>query len=239
MGDATPAYSGWEERSTARVLDSARRRAVEQSRRIVAAAREIVAESGLDGLTVQKVRERTGLSLRAFYQRFVGKDDLLLAVFEETMRDAAASFAVETAPVSDPVGKLRVLVTGIFTRGISDDVMKQSVPLSREHLRLAESRPEELRFALEPLTVLLAEQLAAAMEAGVVRRTDPRRLAVLVLNLVFAQVHAVVLGTAAERDVERSGAELWEFCWRAVEVSAQGLVPSGTRPPGIRPPGIR
>jgi len=216
MGDRNPAYAGWEERSTARVLDPARRRAVEQSRRIVAVAREIIAEAGVDGLTVQNVRARTGLSLRAFYQRFVGKDDLLLAVFEETLRDAATAFAAETAGVADPAAKLRMLVTGIFTRGISDDVLKQSVPLSREHLRLAESRPDELRYALEPLTVLLASYLAAGMAAGVVRETDARRLAVLVLNLVFAQVHAVLLGTAAERDVERSGAELWEFCWRAV-----------------------
>jgi len=216
MGDQTAAYAGWEERSTARVLDPARRRAVEQSRRIVAVAREIIAESGVDGLTVQGVRARTGLSLRAFYQRFVGKDDLLVAVFEETLRDAASSFASETAAVADPAEKLRLLVTGIFTRGISDDVLKQSVPLSREHLRLAESRPDELRYALEPLTVLVAEYLAAGMAAGVVRRTEPRRLAVLVLNLVFAQIHAVLLGTAAERDVERSGGELWEFCWRAV-----------------------
>lgn len=216
MADASTAYSGWEERSTARVLHSARRRAVQRSRRIVAAAREIVAESGLDGLTVQKVRERTGLSLRAFYQRFVSKDDLLVAVFEETLRDAATLLAAKTAAITDPVERLRMLVTGIFTGGISDDVLKQSVPLSHEHLRLAEARPAELRFALEPLMALLAEHLAVGIEAGVVRQSDPRRLAVLVLHLVFAQIHAVVLGTVEERDVERSGVELWEFCWRAV-----------------------
>jgi AcrR family transcriptional regulator len=217
MGDASRAYSGWEERSTARVLDSARRRAVEQSRRIVASAREIVAESGVDGLTVQRVRERTGLSLRAFYQRFVGKDDLLVAVFEETMRDAATTLGARAAAVTDPVERLRMVVTGVFTGGISHDLLKQTVPLSHEHLRLAEARPAELRFALEPLTVLLADHLAAGIASGVVRPTDPRRLAVLVLNLVFAQIHAVVLGTAEERDVESSGAELWEFCWRAVK----------------------
>jgi AcrR family transcriptional regulator len=216
MTDARAAYSGWEERSTTRALHSARRRAVERSRRIVAAAREIVAECGLDGLTVQKVRERTGLSLRAFYQRFVSKDDLLVAVFEETLRDAATMLAAKTAAVTDPVERLRMLVTGIFTGGISDDVLKQSVPLSHEHLRLAEARPAELRFALEPLTALLAEHLAVGIEAGVVRLSDPRRLAVLVLHLVFAQIHAVVLGTVEERDVEHSGRELWEFCWRAV-----------------------
>ena len=35
MADASAAYSGWEERSTARVLHSARRRALERSRRIL------------------------------------------------------------------------------------------------------------------------------------------------------------------------------------------------------------
>jgi len=41
--------------------------------------------------------------------------------------------------------------------------------------------------------VLFADHLAAGIEAGVVRRSDPRRLAVLVLHLVFA----LVLVTAA------------------------------------------
>ena len=206
----------WEERSTARVLDVARQRAVKRSRQIVEAARAIVREEGLDALTVQAVLDRTGLSLRAFYQRFAGKDELLLAAFEESVRDAVRFFGAESTGITDPVERLRATVTGLFARALEDESAKQSVPLSREHLRLAEAHPAELRHAMEPLSRLLEEQITAAIEAGRARRTDPRRLAVLVVNLVSAQIHAVLLGTVDQHDVERSGDELWDFCWRAI-----------------------
>jgi AcrR family transcriptional regulator len=216
--------AAWEQRSTARALDAARKRTLRRSRRLVDAATEILRREGVDGLTVQAVVERAGLSLRAFYQRFAGKDELLLAVFEETMRDAAVHLRAEIAPFSDPLERLRVLVTGIFLRSHSADVLAQSVPLSHEHLRLAEARPAELRHAIEPLIALLAEQVETGMRAGVVREGDPRRLAVLIHHLVAGQIHGVLLGTVTEDDAERSGEELWQFCLRAIR--ADSLPPS-------------
>jgi AcrR family transcriptional regulator len=212
-GDAAPA---WEERSSARAVDAARKRTLRRSRRLVDAATEILRRDGLEGLTVQAVVERAGLSLRAFYQRFAGKDDLLLAVFEETMRAAAARIREDLRSVSDPLERLAAIVKGIFRSAHSDDVVAESVPLSREHLRLAESRPEELRHAIEPLITLMAEQIAAGMDAGVVRSGDPRRLAILVHHLVTGQIHGVLLGTVREAESERTGEELWEFCLRAI-----------------------
>lgn len=45
--------------------------------RIVAAALEILAEEGPDGLTVNRVVKRAGSSVGSFYARFKGKEDLL------------------------------------------------------------------------------------------------------------------------------------------------------------------
>jgi AcrR family transcriptional regulator len=90
--------------------------------------------------------------------------------------------------------------------------------LSRGHLRLAEARPSDLERALEPFTTLIAEQLAAGMERGVVRPGDPAELAALVHHLVVATIHASLLASdsGAERRVEDAAAPLWEFCLRAV-----------------------
>lgn len=46
-------------------------------RRIVAAARELVAEEGVEAATVSRVVERAGSSVGSFYARFDGKEDLL------------------------------------------------------------------------------------------------------------------------------------------------------------------
>ena len=216
MARAKAARAAWEERSSARALESARGRTLRRSRRLVDAAVEILRREGLEGVTVQAVIDRAGLSLRAFYERFAGKDELLLAVFEETIRDAAARFREQLAEMPDPLDRLSFIVKSMFLSAHAKDVIGQSVPLSREHLRLAEARPEELRVAIEPFVALLTEQVEAGMKTGVIRPGDPRRLAVLIHHLVSGQIHGMLLGTVAEDDSERSGEELWQFCLRAI-----------------------
>jgi AcrR family transcriptional regulator len=207
-------YSGWEERSVDRALEASRRRAAERSRRLVRAAVEIVDKEGLEGLTIQSVIARTGLSLRAFYQRFASKDDLLVAVFEEGIRGAAEVTRAQIADLEDPVERLRAIVAGMFPTSGSSAVLAM---MSREHHRLAESHPEELRYALAPLESLIAENLAAGMESGQVYRADPEQLAVLVLNMVSATVTDAVLTKRSSGELEQRGDELWRFCWRALE----------------------
>ena len=54
---------------------------------IIAAANDLLEEVGLDGLTIRAILKRTGLARRAFYERFAGKDDLVLAVFDTTLEE--------------------------------------------------------------------------------------------------------------------------------------------------------
>ena len=49
---------------------------------LIDAAYAVLEEGGLDSLTVRAVLQRTGLARRAFYDRFSGKDDLVLAVIQ-------------------------------------------------------------------------------------------------------------------------------------------------------------
>jgi AcrR family transcriptional regulator len=214
LGKRAKGYSGWEERSVDRALEASRSRAAGRSRRFVKAAVEIIEKDSLDGLTVQAVIARTGLSLRAFYQRFSGKDDLLVAVFEEGIREAADAIRARIAALDDPAARLRAIVEGMLPASGSSAVLAM---MSREHHRLAESHPEELRYALAPFETLIAENLAAGMQTGQVRSADPEHLAVLVLNMVSATVTSAVLMKRRLDEFEQVGAELWEFCWRALE----------------------
>ena len=92
--------------------------------------------------------------------------------------------------------------------------------MSREHLRLAESRPNELQTALSPLMTLIARQLSDGMELGVVRHCAAGRLAALVYNLVSTTVHSELLAQeTAQPDPARRAelaADIWEFCRRAI-----------------------
>lgn len=198
----------------------------ERRDQIVAAAYDLLDEAGLEGLTIRAVLTRTGLARRAFYECFAGKDDLVLAVFERTIFLAAAHYRSQVAPVPDAMERLGLIVNSIamgratFDDGKTMPSNRRGAAMSREHLRLAESRPAELEAALRPLIELLTEQLALAATAGSVRNDPPDRLAKLVYNLVSTTVHAELIAEeAGVPDTEhrtRLAAEIWNFCRRAI-----------------------
>ncbi|MDG2303356.1 MAG: TetR/AcrR family transcriptional regulator [Candidatus Binatia bacterium] len=219
--EPAPPASHWERRSAEHVVGGARDRLLARSRQFVEKATEVVARDGVDGLTLRTILHETGLSRRAFYERFASKDDLLVAVFEETMQSAAARFRAEFEEhgLDDPFDRLRFIVRGMIEgaeRQRTESGGGLSPAMSREHLRLAESRPDELRQAVAPTTNLMADQIAAAMESGQARRADPQELAVLVHSLVSSTIHSALFGEAEEYETERTVRVVWEFCRRAL-----------------------
>lgn len=210
----------------ARASGENREQFLDRSRQIVAAGYDLLEEDGLEGLTIRAVLAKTGLARRAFYERFAGKDDLVLAVFEQTIRLAAYHYGSLVAPIADPVERLRLIVTCIVLgTGSLEEVesvgnSRRGAALSREHLRLAESRPDDLQAALNPLIQLIAQQLEAGMETGKVRNYAPQRLAALVYNLVSITVITELVaqvGTGADHSRRAQLAnDIWDFCWRAI-----------------------
>jgi AcrR family transcriptional regulator len=220
----TPAH--WEGRSATRVVEAGMDQILERSRRIVEAAFTLMEQDGLDGVTIRTVLKKSGLSRRAFYERFEGKDDLMLAVFEHTIRLAARHYREQIAHLAQPLERLELIVTSIaLGRGTDPRAQgpaggRRGAAMSREHMRLAQSRPDDLQAALRPLLDLIAQQLAEGMSAGSIRRADPRRLATLVYNLVSTTTHTELLAQeGALPDPARTAPlarDVWEFCLRAI-----------------------
>ena len=216
----------WEQRSTRRVLEARRDQILERSRQIVDAAFGLLEEEGLEGLTIRAVLKQTGLSRRAFYERFADKDELVLAVFEHTIRVATRRYSEQVAGLADPMERLKLivmsLVLGKNSSGATDrgERGRRAAAMSREHLRLAESRPDDLQAALSPLLSLIARQLSDGMDSGAVRRCDPQRLAALVYNLVSTTAHTELLAQKTARPDwarrVRLATDTWEFCRRAL-----------------------
>lgn len=197
----------------------------ERTRAIVGAAYELIEAGGLEELTIRAVLKRTGLARRAFYEQFAGKDDLVLAVFARAMRFGADMYRDLVAELPDPIERLKTIIVSIGHGAAPGEEGEAetghlAAALSREHLRLAEARPDELQRALEPLMALIAEQLADGMAVGKVREADPARLAIFIYNLVATTIHTELIAQEAidsprERR-DRLADELWEFCRRAV-----------------------
>jgi AcrR family transcriptional regulator len=207
----------WQARALERSLETARARSVERMERFVQAARDLANESGSAAFTVPQVAARSGLSLKTFYRCFRGKDDLLLALLEDDTRIGAQLLAEMVDERDEPAARLRAYVDGVFEMVALPGAAGYAGLLVREHRRLSEDRPDEMRGALAPMVDLLADEIAAAVAAGVAHATDPARDAATVFGLLLAAIHDVTIGRA---DASETAAYLWRFWWNGLHVDA-------------------
>ena len=98
----------WRQRAVARSLSAARTRAEQRVQRFLDAGFALMDEKGTTEFTIQEVIDRSQQSLRAFYQHFDGKNELLLALFEETVREATEDLEAAVDSLTDPLERLRV-----------------------------------------------------------------------------------------------------------------------------------
>jgi AcrR family transcriptional regulator len=213
---AAPSAGGTSlERSVARSLEPARARAADRFDRLVAAAFDLIGETGSTDFRLQDVAMRARVSLRTFYQHFASRDDLLLAVFEHGVVTHAPPLAAAIARHDDPIDALHAYVTTFFGL-VFDDDHPQNRPLTAYHLHLAQTNPEALSRAHAPRDRLLLEVLRRGVADGVFRADiDTELLALLLSQTLIALVHTNVLGThvvGAPLDVDT----VWAFCLGAV-----------------------
>jgi AcrR family transcriptional regulator len=202
----------WRRQSVERSLTAATQRAHARSDRFVAAALALLGEGEGADFTVQDVVDRSDMSIRTFYSYFDGKESLLLAAYETMMSKQVVPMLHERSDAErDPVNRLRAAIEGLCEITLRDKQVARG--LSGFYYRLAESRPQDLSHALEPLRGFITELLAAIDDRGLLR-TDISlpTLAGLLQDMLLASAHTTVfIGTPTA-----STEELWRFCSAAV-----------------------
>jgi AcrR family transcriptional regulator len=206
--------SVWQQRALDRSLVEAKRRALNKSNGFVRAAMELLDKTGGLSFTVQDVVDRSKLSLRSFYQTFASKDDLILALFEECVANAAEWQRGRMAKHRDPVDQIRVFVTSLWTGKLRPEVARA---LALYSLTLSATRPKDLEHALQPQLEVLLEAVERGIASGQVRDDiDGRRLAEILLHTGNAAVHTTILQTGTE-----SPDDVWAFCLGGIRAAAR------------------
>jgi len=211
-GENEPA---WRERAVSRSLHAARSRAEVRVQRFLDAAFELMDEKGSTDFTIQEVIDRSKQSLRGFYQYFNGKDELLLALFEETARESIDDLRAVIESETEPIVRLRAFVICLHewcdpsdsprTRGTHN-----RRPISEFSVQLAGNHPERVKAALAPISQLLVELLDDANEAGDIEVTDRRRTSALVMRTVMYSWFGNRLAQSARMRITPE--DTWEFC---------------------------
>jgi AcrR family transcriptional regulator len=217
------------ERAVARSVDPARVRAEKRLQRFLDAALELLSDTPGAEFTVQEVVERSGQSLRSFYQYFAGKHELLLALFEESVRSAAEHLRTTVERESDPVGRLRRFTVEYYRLcnprvGVVQTGKALPYPAIAEFAqRLLTEHPREAARAYQPLVVLLEELLRDATAAGRARRDlRVRRLTGVLLQAIMFNSFAATISSSPLPDDGEAADELWQLIVHGISVPASG-----------------
>jgi AcrR family transcriptional regulator len=205
--------------AVARSLDSARVRSEGRVQRFLDAGFELLgnAESGKE-FTVQEVVDRSGQSLRSFYQYFAGKHELLLALFDEAIRSTADRLEEQIAKKEGALERLHCFVVEYYRsclpapRGRVSKNNPSPVLAEFSHELLTAHQDEAAR-AFVPLVGLLTTVLADAVDAGAVRRglEHDDAAGMILSTIMFNAAYAPTISGAGVADPGRAAERIWEF----------------------------
>jgi AcrR family transcriptional regulator len=224
-------WLSWREFAVARSLDSARTRAEKRVQRFLDAALDLMNNGSGREFTVQEVVERSGQSLRSFYQFFDGKHELLLALFEDAVRSTAELLREKMAEEDDPLERLHRFVVEYYRlcrpvqkgkSGRSGRAVPASVMVEFGQQVLT-GYPKEAARAFAPIVSLFGEVLDEAAKAGAVRgelRHD--RVAGIVLEAIMFNTFSSTISGPSTRGGDAGAAEeLWDLVFNGIGPGSQ------------------
>jgi uncharacterized protein (TIGR00369 family) len=183
--------------------------------RFIKTAVEILGETGRTDFTVQEVVARSKTSLRAFYQHFSSKDELLIALLERTMAQSTQAWRAETTGL-DSTAAIKLIIDRISAEPESStqDSLNRAMNLYNQHL--SETRPRDYARVLSPLHELIRDVVQRGITEGVFRpNLDVGPAAAIVMQTILGALRLHWLGaelTGAPID----SAHLYDFCIRAL-----------------------
>ena len=191
-------------------VQQSRTRTARQQQVIIDAARRLIDRQGA-AFTTQELIKEAGVALQTFYRYFEGKDQLVLAVIEDLIAEAATAFAAQARDLPDPVARLRFHVMAVAGAVDRQGPASGAQFVTAEHWRLYQRFPREVSRATQPITDLIEHEIRAAAAEGLLRPVDPAQDAWLTTQLLMSVFHHYAF-LADDEHRGNIAENLWSFC---------------------------
>lgn len=195
--------SGWQEHDgwlpgiyATFVEEPRQRRSIESTLQVLAAAEEVLGEQGAQGLTMQAVAKRAGVSVGGIYGRFDGKAGLLIAVKDLLLSRMEADLDERLQACTSLYGVVRELVDCISTHLSRPAVNAVATATGERQAEMAARGLLAWERTLETFT------RAATAHGSEIRHEDPKTALRTVRDIVLATI--VTTGTSKSPSVSIS-----------------------------------
>lgn len=206
--------ASWRDRALERSLRTAKAKAVSRSDKFIATAMEILQESGRTDFTVQELVDRSRTSLRSFYQYFSGKDELLLALLEESIAQSVVAWR-ESIEGLDTMEALKKVVLSIYVGdGIGAGSLNRG--MAPYHVGLADSHSQDYQRAISPMARVIHELIDRGVAEGSIRTDVPtdRLTVAFIQSLIGSTLFTALSKAGADRLAD--GETMWNFLHRGL-----------------------
>jgi AcrR family transcriptional regulator len=191
-------------RSVERALEGRYATYLEEVSRLVEAGVRVMQRNGDFEPPVNEILREAGLSNQAFYRHFKSKDEFLLAVLDNGVRELVSYLQHRMEGVESATERIRRWIEGLLAQGLNPEAAEATRPFVVPQARLAERFPEEVADSVRQLTVLLAEAIAEGLEVGELSGGDPERdsRAIYDLAMGWLQRSLAEKGVASSEDAD-------------------------------------
>ncbi len=207
-------------RSVERALERRYASYLEEVSRLIKAGVRVMQRNGDFDPRVSEILREAGVSNQAFYRHFRSKDEFLLAVLDDGLRELVGYLRHRMEGAETATERIRCWIQGVLVQGLNTEAADATRPFVVPQARLAERFPAEVAESVQQLTALVAEAIAEGVESGELTGSDPDRDAGLIYDLAMGWLQRALVagGTASIDDAEH----LLDFAMR-------GLLRSGAR----------
>ena len=172
-------------RSTA-VVEVRSRDADRTREEILRAAMAEFAGHGFGGARMEAIAERSGVNKKLIYYYFENKDELFLAVLEQTYADIRAAERELHLEASDPLEAIRSLVAFTWHYYLGHPEFLALLNSENMHRAGHLKRSRRIRQMNSPLIEVLADVLLRGEQSGALRAgVDPMQLYISIAGLAY------------------------------------------------------
>jgi len=176
----------------------------EVERLIRAGVRVMQRHGDFDPHVGEIVRE-AGLSNQVFYRHFRSKDEFLLAVLDDGVRELVGYLEHRMASGTSPRKRVRRWIKGILAQAEDPEAAEATRPFVIPQARLAERVPDAIAASIRRLLAPLQRAIAEGARSGELAGADPERDARLLYDLALGWLQRALLadGPPSRKDARR------------------------------------
>jgi AcrR family transcriptional regulator len=168
------------------VLEFRARDADRTREEILRAAMAEFAGHGFGGARMEAIAERSGVNKKLIYYYFAGKDELFLAVLEQTYADIRAAERALHLEASDPLEAIMSLVAFTWRYYLAHPEFLALLNSENMHRAGHLKRSRRIRQMNSPLIEVLADVLVRGERSGALRPgIDPMQLYISIAGLAY------------------------------------------------------